>query len=59
MSTTRTELCGLFAAVTHLRLVVEYYRIIPNKKVACHIYCDSKGALARVGDKYHDGFGTT
>jgi hypothetical protein len=30
MSSTRTALCGLFAAITHLRLVVEYYHIIPN-----------------------------
>jgi ribonuclease HI len=59
MSSTRTELCGLFAAVTHLRLVVEYYRIIPDKNVSCRIYCDSKAALARVDDKYYDGFGTT
>ena len=59
MSSTRTELCGLFAAVTHLRLVVEYYHIIPNKNVSCRIYCDSKAALARVADKYYDGFGTT
>jgi ribonuclease HI len=59
MSSTRTELCGLFAAITHLRLVVEYYHIIPNKNVSCRIYCDSKAALARVVDKYYDGFGTT
>jgi ribonuclease HI len=59
MSSTRTELCGLFAAITHLRLVVEYYHIIANKNVSCRIYCDSKAALARVVDKYYDGFGTT
>jgi hypothetical protein len=49
----------LFAAITHLRLVVEYYHIIPNKNVSCRIFCDSKAALARVADKYYDGFGTT
>jgi ribonuclease HI len=59
MSSTRTELCGLFAAITHLRLVVEYYHIIPNKNVSCRIYCDSKADLARVVDEYYDGFGTT
>jgi hypothetical protein len=37
----------LLAALTHLRLVVEYYVIIPNKTVSCRIHCDSKGALAR------------
>jgi hypothetical protein len=59
MSSTRTELCGIFAAITHLRLVVEYYHIIPNKNVSCRIHCDSKAALARVVDKHYDGFGTT
>jgi hypothetical protein len=52
-------LCGIFAAITHLRLVVEYYHIIPNKNVSCRIHCDSKAALARVVDEYYDGFGTT
>jgi ribonuclease HI len=59
MSSTRAEMCGLFAAITHLRLVVEYHAILPNKNVSCRIHCDSKGALARVVDKYYDGFGTT
>jgi ribonuclease HI len=59
MSSTRTELCGLFAAITHLRLVVEYYHIVPPKNASCCIYCDSKAALARVADKYYDGFGTS
>jgi hypothetical protein len=56
MSSSRAEMCGLFAAITHLRLVVEYYAIIPNKNDSCRI---SKGALARVADQYYDGFGTT
>jgi hypothetical protein len=59
MSSTRAEMCGSVAAITHLRLVVEYYAIIPNKNDSHRIYCDSKGALARVADKYYDGFGTT
>ena len=59
MSSTRTEMCGLFAAITHLRLVVEYHAIRPSKDASCRIYCDSKAALARVDDKYYDGFGTT
>jgi hypothetical protein len=33
MSSTRAESCGSLAALTHLRLVVEYYVIIPNKTV--------------------------
>jgi hypothetical protein len=32
MFSTRTQLCGLFAALTHLRLVIEYFHIFPNKK---------------------------
>jgi ribonuclease HI len=59
MSSTRTEMCGLFAALTHLRLVVEYFHIIPKETASCRIYCDSKAALARVDDKYYDDFGTT
>jgi hypothetical protein len=59
MSSTRAEMCGLFAAVTHLRLVVEYHAIRPNKEASCRIYCDSQGALARVADKHYDGFGTS
>jgi hypothetical protein len=46
-------------AITHLRLVVEYYAITPTKTTYCRMYCDSKGALARIGDKHHDGFSTT
>ncbi len=59
MSSTRTELCGVFAALTHLRLVVEYYRIAPHQTSSCRIYCDSKAALARVVDEYYEAFGTT
>jgi hypothetical protein len=58
MSSTRTEMAGIFAAITHLRLVVEYYAITPTKSTSCRIYWDCKGALARVGDKRHDSFGT-
>jgi hypothetical protein len=57
MSSTRTEMAELFAATTHLCLVVEYYAITPTKTTSYRIYCDSKSALARVGDKRHDGFG--
>jgi hypothetical protein len=50
MSSTRTEMSGLFAALTHLRLVVEYFHIIPKENASCRIYCDSKAALTRVVD---------
>jgi hypothetical protein len=59
MSSTRTEMCGLFAALTHLRLIVEYSHIVPSGKASCRIYCDSRAALARVVDKYYEDFGTT
>jgi hypothetical protein len=59
MSSTRSEIGGKFAAITHLRLVVEYYAITPTNTASCRIYCNSKVALARVGDKRHDGLGTT
>jgi ribonuclease HI len=59
MPSTRTEMCGLFAALTHLRLVVEYFHIVLSEKASCRIYCDSRAALARVDDKYYEDFGTT
>jgi hypothetical protein len=59
MSSTRTEMCGIFAALTHLRLIVEFYHIVLRKKASCSIYCDSRAALALVDDKYYEDFGTT
>jgi ribonuclease HI len=59
MSSTRTELCGIFATLTHLRLIVEFLHIVLCEKASCRIYCDSRAALARVDDKYYEDFGTT
>ena len=60
MSPTRTELCGIFAALTYLRLVIEFYHVVLPKKVSCCIYSDSKSALTQVQDRYsYEGFGTT
>jgi hypothetical protein len=59
VSSTGSKIVGLFSAITHLRLLVEYYAITPAKTASCRIYCDSKAALAWVGDKHHDDFGTT
>jgi hypothetical protein len=56
MSSTRTEMCGLFATLTHLRLIVEYFHIVLREKASCRIYCDSRAALARVDDKYYEDF---
>jgi ribonuclease HI len=58
MSSTRTEMCGIFAALTHLRLVVEYFHIVLREKASCRIYCDSRATLARVDDKYYEDFRT-
>jgi ribonuclease HI/exonuclease III len=60
MSSTRTELCGLFAALTYLRLAMAYYHmVIPRGGINVTIYCDSKAALMRVQDLAYDEFGTT
>jgi hypothetical protein len=58
MTSTRTEMCGIFAALTHLRLIVEFFHIVLREKASCRIYCDSRAALARVDDKYYEDFGT-
>jgi hypothetical protein len=60
MSSTRTELCSLFAALTHLRLIISYYHmVLPRGGIKTTVYCDSKAALQQVHDLKYDGFGTT
>jgi ribonuclease HI len=60
MSSTRAELCGLFAALTHVRLVTEYFHMVqPHGGYTATVYCDSKAALQRVQNLEFDGFGTT
>jgi hypothetical protein len=54
MSSTRTEMCRIFTALTH-----EYFHIVLRAKASCRIYCDSRAALARVDNKYYEDFGTT
>jgi hypothetical protein len=34
MSSTRTEMCGIFAALTHLRLIVEFYHIVLREQAS-------------------------
>jgi hypothetical protein len=59
MSSTRVELCGIFAVVTYLHLVIEYCKVIvPNKGIAFPFYCESKDALSRVTNSYFDKFRT-
>ena len=60
MSLTRTELCGLFAALTYMRLTIAYYHIaLPRDSVQALVYCNSKAALQRVQDLFYVEFGTT
>ena len=60
MSSTRTELCGILAALTYLRLVIEYHQVVlPQRGLNCTIHCDSQAALSRVDNLSYDGFGTT
>jgi hypothetical protein len=60
MSSTRTELCGLFAALTYMRLAIAYYHmVLPKGGDKTHVYCDSKAALSRVQDLFYEEFGTT
>lgn len=60
MSSKRKELCGIFAAMTYLWLVVKFYHVVLlPKNASCCIYCDSKAALKRAQDSYYEGFGTT
>ena len=62
MSSTRTELCGLFAALTYVRLVMEYYDLKVTHlqdNFQCILYCDSTAAISRASDAESTYFGTT
>jgi ribonuclease HI len=60
MSSTRAELCGIFAALIYVQLVTTYHHIVPSHaKTLCTVYCDSKAALQRISDLSYTGFGTT
>ena len=50
LSSTRAELCGIFAAVTYIQLVKEFYHVVmqPKQGHKHTLYCDSKAALSRV-----------
>jgi ribonuclease HI len=59
MSSTRAELCGMFAAVTYVQLAREYcHGITPRTGLGYTLHCDSKAALSRMTDSYFDEFGT-
>ena len=59
MSSTRTELCGILAALTHLRLAIPYCHVVLPQGFSCNFFCDSKAALQRIHDLDYDGFGKT
>ena len=60
MSSTRTELGGILAALTYLRLVIEHFRVVmPQRGLNCTVHCDSQAALRRVESLSFEGFGTT
>ena len=60
MSSTRTELAGMLALATYLRLAVNWCHVVlPQKNCHCKVYCDSQAALSRIKDIAYDGFGTT
>jgi ribonuclease HI len=60
MSSTRTELCGIYASLCYVQLVTKFFHLVlPRRGLACTIYCDSKAALQRVRDLTYSEFGTT
>ena len=59
MSSTRAELCGIFASLTYLRLVTQYFHLVTPRETLCTLYCDSTAALQRVKALTYSGFGTT
>ena len=60
MSSTRTELCGVYAALCYVQLVSKYYHLVLSQQgLLCTFYCDSKAALQRIQDLSYAEFGTT
>ena len=42
MSSTRAELCGIFAAITHLRLVIQHCHVVLPKGFSCNFSAIAK-----------------
>jgi hypothetical protein len=60
MSSTRTELCVIFAALLYLQMVTTYHHLVPAQTgTNCTVYWDSKAALQRISDLSYVGLGTT
>jgi hypothetical protein len=48
MSSTRAKLGGVFAALTYLRLIIEYYKVKLPYAFPVTLFCDSQAALCRL-----------
>ena len=61
LSSTRSELCGYLAAITYVRLVIEYHQIPDEvtRRLRCIVHCDSTAAISRVEKLSNQFFGTT
>ena len=60
ISSARTELCGIFASLMYLRLVMAYFHVVvPQNGITCTVHCDSRAALQRVQNISYSGFGAT
>ena len=58
MSSTRAELCGIFAALTYIRLLLQYKHTVLHDNHSITLFCDSTAALANAQNEYQY-FGTT
>jgi hypothetical protein len=59
MSSTQSELCGIFAALTHLQLATNFHHLVaPSTGRACILYCNSQAALKHIARLSFDCVGT-
>ena len=59
LSSTRTELVGIFASLTYLRLVMECFNVAPPAQCKITLHCDSTAAIKRVKDSECNYYGTS
>ena len=59
LSSTRTELVGIFASLTYIRLVMECFNVAPPPQCKVTLYCDSTAAINRVKDSELDYYGSS
>ena len=59
-SLAHTELCGIFASLTYLHLIMAYFHmVVPKNGMTCTVHCDIRAALQRVQNISYTGCGTT